>query len=99
MYIYIWKLLINKNVANIKLKKKLMNTSIVVSVVNISRNMITKPRQEERTKETEPPKKKKEHDKAYRQKYYQTNRDRINEKNTTKVISKLKCFAITASVK
>ena len=56
VYLYIWKLLINKNVANVKLKKKVMNTSTVVSVVNISRNISTKLRQEERTKETEPPK-------------------------------------------
>ena len=44
--------------------------------------------------------KNKEHDKAYRQEYYQNNRDRINEKkNTTKTLSNLKCFVITAIVK
>ena len=41
-----------------------------------------------------------EHDKAYRQGYYQNNRDKTNEKrkNTTKTISNLKCFVMTASV-
>ena len=59
LIIYIWKLLINKDVANVRMKKNLMNTSTAVSVVNISRNIsLQKPRQEERTKETEPPKKK-----------------------------------------
>ena len=40
--IYIWKLLINKNVANVRMKKNLMNTNTVVSVVDISGNIITK---------------------------------------------------------
>jgi len=44
-------------VANVRMKKSLLNTNIVVSVVNISRNIITKTATTRTHKKTEPPKK------------------------------------------
>ena len=57
-----------------------MNTNTVVSVVDISGNIITKTATRRTNKGNWTAKKNKEHDKAYWQEYYQNNSDKINEK-------------------